>query len=306
MAKAVPAVTRIYQNHTMDSTRWRRYRPRAGDIVVATPIKSGTTWMQAIVLHLVFQDLETRDVDKFSPWLDVRRRPLDEVIADIEALTHRRVLKSHVPLDGLPFYGEVKYIVVGRDPRDVFMSLWSHYSNYTQENFASVNNPDGRVGPPLPPCPADIRDFWRSWISKGWFEGDTEGYPFWTNFRHVQSWWDHRDLPNILFVHYDDLLADLPAEIARIAAYLDIDVTPELTSAIAAKTSFDGMKRDAERVVPNREGRFVGGAKTFIFKGTNGRWRSVLTDADLELYRAAVARELTADCAAWLERVDAR
>ena len=48
-------------------------------------------------------------------------------------------------------------------------------------------------------------------------------------------------------------------------------------------------------------GRFIGGAKTFIFKGTNGRWRGVLTDSDLDLYRAAVARELTPDCAAWLE-----
>ena len=126
--------------------------------------------MQAIVLHLIFQDLAARDIDKFSPWIDVRRRPLDEVIANIEAQTHRRVFKSHVPLDGLPFFREVKYIVVGRDPRDVFMSLWNHYSNYTEENFASVNNPDGRVGPPLPPCPESIRDFWLNWIAKGWFD----------------------------------------------------------------------------------------------------------------------------------------
>jgi aryl sulfotransferase len=301
MTPIVPTVTRVYQNHTIDSTRWGRYLPRSDDVIVATPYKSGTTWMQAIVLHLIFRDLVARDIDKFSPWLDVRRRPVGEVIAEIEAQPHRRVLKSHVPLDGLPFFPEVKYVVVGRDPRDVFMSLWNHYSSYTQEMFASVNDPEGRVGPPLPPCPENIRDFWRNWIGKGWFESDTEGYPFWSNLRHVQGWWDHRDLPNILFVHYNDLLADLPSEIMRVAAHLDIEVTPELVSAIADKVSFDGMKRDAASLMPNREGRFVGGARTFIFKGTNGRWRDVLTDSDLDHYRAAVARELTPDCAAWLQ-----
>ena len=48
------------------------YRPRHDDVIVATPYKSGTTSMQAIVLHLIFQDLEVRDVDGLSPWIDVR------------------------------------------------------------------------------------------------------------------------------------------------------------------------------------------------------------------------------------------
>ena len=215
MAEEFPTVTRVYQNHTIDSTRWQHVRPRRDDIIVATPYKSGTTWMQAIVIHLIFQDLEVRDIDGMSPWIDVRRRPLDEVIAEIEACARRRVMKSHLPLDGLPFFPEAKYIFVGRDPRDVFMSLWNHYSNYTDANFASVNNPVGLVGPPLPPCPSDIRDFWQSWIGKGWFSGDSEGYPFWSNLRHAKSWWDYRGLPNLLFVHYSDLLADLPGEIFR-------------------------------------------------------------------------------------------
>jgi aryl sulfotransferase len=40
----------------------------------------------------------------------------------------------------------------------------------------------------------------------------------------VQSWWDFLHLPNILFVHYADLLADLEGEIRRVAQFLEIEV----------------------------------------------------------------------------------
>ena len=61
------------------------------------------------------------------------------------------------------------------------------------------------------------------------------------------------------------------------------------------------MKQDAEKIIPGAEDTFKGGAQTFINKGTNGRWRDVLTEDDLAMYRAAVARELTPDCAQWFE-----
>lgn len=62
-----------------------------------------------------------------SPWIDARfQGPVDEELAQLEAQTHRRFIKSHLPLDGLPYYPNVKYLVVARDPRDVFMSLMNH------------------------------------------------------------------------------------------------------------------------------------------------------------------------------------
>jgi aryl sulfotransferase len=302
MKNVAPAITRTYQSHHLDSTRWQRFRPRPDDIVVATPYKSGTTWMQTVVLHLIFGDLVLRDLDQFSPWIDLRWWPLDPILDRIEAQKHRRVVKSHLPLDGLHFFPEAKYIFVGRDPRDVFMSLWNHYSNYTEETYKLSNNPEGLVGAPMPPAPAEIRDFWQSWISRGSFAWESQGYPFWSNLRQTQTWWDYRHLPNILFVHYNDLLADLEVEIARVAVFLEIDLPPETLQRIAELVGFDNMKRDADKLVPGRGTRFQGGAKIFIFKGTNGRWRDVLTEDDLALYPAAVARDLTPECAAWLEK----
>jgi aryl sulfotransferase len=150
----------------------------------------------------------------------------------------------------MPYRASAQYIFVGRDPRDVFMSMWNHYSAYTPEMYRRVNETPGRVGPPLPPCPGDIHEFWRLWTTRGWFEWETEGWPHWSNFRHVQSWWTFRHLPNILHVHYNDLLADLAGEIARIAGWLGIDCPPDRLAGIAELTSFRGMKRDAELLEP--------------------------------------------------------
>jgi aryl sulfotransferase len=79
----LPEVTRIYQNHTFDSTRWRNFVPRDDDIVISTSYKSGTTWMQNIVAQLLFLGQEevpfAWDV---SPWIDTRlNRPIEEVMA---------------------------------------------------------------------------------------------------------------------------------------------------------------------------------------------------------------------------------
>jgi len=301
MANSLPQVTHRYQHHHLDAPSWERYTPRPDDIVITTSIKSGTTWMQAIILQLIFQDLEPRSVDDFSPWLERRRSSADEMFALLEAQTHRRVIKSHLALDGVPYFPQVKYVVVARDARDVFMSLWNHYSNYTDEQYDNVNNTPGRVGDPIPRCPDDIREFWKNWITCGWFGWESEGYPFWGNMHHIQTWWDYRHLPNILTVHYNDLLTDLSGEIQRVADYLEISVSPEMLASITDLVRFDSMKQKAEQFVAGAEHSFKGGPQTFINKGTNGRWRDVLTEDDLALYHAAVARELSPDCVMWLE-----
>jgi aryl sulfotransferase len=292
---------RIYQNFLLDSTRWDHLGERADDIIIATPYKCGTTWTQNIVLHLIFQDLQLRVIGDYSPWVDMRIQPIQELLEQLEGQEHRRCLKSHLPRDGLVLREKSKYIIVGRDPRDVFMSFWNHYSNYTDDFIVEVNETPGRVGPPLMPCPKDIRELWEMWIKRGWFEWETEGYPHWSNLRHVQTWWNDRERSNILFVHYNDLLADLGGEIRRISDYLGIDCTEEKLSAIANLVTFRSMKRDAGKLDPNAGDAFRGGANTFFNKGTNGRWQGVLTSDDLAMYDNAVARELTTDCHQWLE-----
>ena len=65
----------------------------------------------------------------------------------------------------------------GRDTRDVFMSWWNYYRSFAEAVLNSFNVIPGRVGPEPPPCPDDIHDYWRSFMTRGWFDWESEGYP---------------------------------------------------------------------------------------------------------------------------------
>lgn len=303
----LPERDRVYQNHHLDSTRWDVVVPRDDDVVISTSYKSGTTWTQQIVLHLFYPDMpEVPSHREASPWPDARFMGIskEDLAKTCAGFERRRVLKSHLPLDGLPYWPQAKYLIVGRDPRDVFMSFFNHYSNYTDLAMKMLNETPGRVGPPLPRCPEDPRALWQDWISRGWFEWESEGYPFWSNLHHTQTYWDYRHLPNFLFLHYDEMLEDLDREVGRIAGFLDIEVTPENRNRVVESTTFASAKRRAaDEEAKSKTGNpfFRGGSDSFFFKGSNGRWRDVLNDRDLVLYEDAKARVLSPDCAHWLE-----
>jgi len=307
LAAAIPRVSREYRNHHLDSTRWEVYAPRAGDIIVTTSYKSGTTWAQQILSWLLLGDAAAvAEMREVSPWVDncfmgLSKRELGE---KIESLPDRRFLKSHLPLDGLPYYPDVRYIIVGRDPRDVFMSFHNHYGSYTELILEVMNDPERLVGEPLAACPEDPRQLWREWIGRGFFPWESEGYPFWANMGHTQSYWEYRALPNFLFLHYADMLADLEGAVRRIVAFAGIDASEQRIARTVAETTFARVKERVSALPEDQDASriaFRGGAGTFFHKGVNGRWRDVLDEADLALYESAKARVLTPDCASWLE-----
>ena len=298
---AEPELRHIYRNHHLDSTRWEQIPLRPSDIVISTAYKAGTTFTQTIVGHLIFWGGEMPEVLlSASPWIEMRKTPIEEVRTNLEAQAHRRFLKSHVGLDGIPYREDVSYLYVGRDPRDVFMSLWNHYSNHSPEFIANLNALPNRVGDPFPDCPEEPRTLWRDWISRGWFEWEDDGWPYWSLLHHARTWWEHRQRPNILCVHYADLLADLESEVRRIAGFLGIERSEADYAAIADACRFENAKKNASRITGDMSDSFRGGNDTFFYKGKNGRWKDVLTKDDLALYQAAMDR-LPPDLAHWLE-----
>jgi aryl sulfotransferase len=298
----LPERSRIYQNHHFDSTRWNFFDWRDDDIVIATSYKAGTTWMQAIVANLLFQDGDfPQPVPDMSPWLDHRGFPLELDLANLIEQKHRRFIKTHLPLDGMVYRPQNKYVYVARDARDVFMSLWNHYTHHSEAAWITFDHTPGRVGDEFPRPPDDIHEFWEGWMTRGWFDWESDGYPYWSHLYSVQSWWDYKDLANIQLIHYADLKKDLAGEIRRIASFLEIDLTDANLERIAEATSFEGMKKKGETYVPGGGSHWEGGAETFLHKGTNGRWREVLSDEELALYAAACERTLSAECRAWME-----
>ena len=298
----LPQRTRVYQNHHLDSNRWNWFTPRKDDIIVATSYKAGTTFTQTIVGNLLFPDGNLPGPASFiSPWLDFRPFPLELVLEQLEEQEHRRYIKTHTPLDGLPYYPEAKYLCVTRDPRDVFMSLLNHWGSHTEEFYPSMNNVPGLVGDPFPVFDGDIKRIWRDWITRSWFDWEIGGYPYWSHLSYALTFWSYRHLPNIKMLHFNDLLADLDGQMRDVAAFLEIDVPEELWPDVVKRCTFAEVKKDPSKVVgENIAFAFKGGADTFINKGTNGRWVGVLDDEDLALYEEAMAK-LPADYAGWLE-----
>ena len=294
--------TRVYRNHHLDSTRWDAIEPRDGDVVITTSYKSGTTWTQHIVGQLLLRGVPNAPPTLMvSPWVDARfQLPLEVLVPMVAAQTHRRFLKSHLAADGLPYRPGTKYIVVARDARDVFMSLVNHYAGYTDVAMGRLN--DDPSLPPFERFDGDVKKLWRQWITQGWFEWESDGYPWWGNLHHTASYWPHRELENVLLVHYNDLKADLRAEIRRIGDFLGVELVDEEIASVARESQIDRMREVATEKEDMLAAFFDGGAKRFFFQGTNGRWRDVLDGHDLALYEEAKRRVLTPECAVWLER----
>src|SRR6185312_7834552 len=222
---AWPRKTRELHNHHMDSTVWNDFAFRDDDIVVATYAKSGTTWTQQIVSQLVFQGEEGPPVAELSPWVDLRVPPAPVKLAGLEAQTHRRVVKTHLPVDALVFSPRAKYLYIGRDGRDVLFSFYNHHSQANALWYELLNDTPGRVGPPIEHPDPDIHRYFRVWLER-------DGYPIWSCWENIASWWAIRDLPNVKLIHFARLKADLEGEMRGIADFLGIDIPAAAWPAI--------------------------------------------------------------------------
>jgi aryl sulfotransferase len=286
-----------------DSRQWDAYRPRNGDVVIATAPKVGTTWTQQIVNLLIFQNAEPRPLTMMSPWIDCRiQMPPEVMMQIIEAQDHRRFLKSHLPMDGLPIHDEVRYIHVARGGRDACMSFLNHINGYNDDvwgrlDAAGLGDPD--IGIPKPRPPRSAREFFHHWIAPT----ETSALELMSQafFAIERSYWKERARPNLLLVHYNDLKADLQGEMARIAEFLEMDIPQEIWPELVDAATFESMQRDGEALLPGMEMGFAEGVKTFLNKGTNNRWQGVLTDEDNALYQARVEQELSPGLRVWLE-----
>lgn len=272
-----------YTSADEDSGRWEDFPFRRGDIVISTRSKSGTTWMQMICALLVFRTPDLPEpLSALSPWVDWLVTPRDEVIARLEAQRHRRFVKTHTPLDGIPLDPRATYIVVARHPLDMAVSLHHQSANIVRER--------PRALPPL--------DEWLlDWISRDVShldEMDSLPGVMW----HLSDAWS-RSEPNVVLVHYDDLLRDLPGEMRRLAGLLGIDVPEDVWPSLVDAATFASMRARAS--VPTPPGVLKDDA-AFFRRGTSGEGRAALTPAGLARYHERAAALAPSDLLAWLHR----
>jgi aryl sulfotransferase len=287
-----------YRAAVADSALWEGFAFRPDDIVISTPPKCGTTWTQMITALLLFGGTDfPDDLGRMSPWFDSTMQDHDAVLATLHAQRHRRFLKSHTPLDGLPFDERVTYVCVGRDPRDVGLSWGNHMANIDREAHPVAT----AVGGGLPDGPASEAERFRRWVED---DGPVTDGPrsLRSTLHHLATFWDARERDNVALLHYDELQADLPAAMRRLAGRLGVAVDEAALPALAEAAGFEQMRDRADRLVPEADLNIWQNNRDFFRRGSSGYWRDVLDADDRAAYRARVTALAPADLSAWLHR----
>jgi hypothetical protein len=303
-----------------DSGRWLGFRFRPGDIVISTRRKTGTTWMQMICALLIFQTPELPDpLWRLSPWLDSQILPHDLVYAQLAEQRHRRFIKTHTPLDGIPLDPRVTYIVTARHPLDTFVSLRRHNEIIGPPPDIIGPPPDGHgppparhlsghPGPPVPPGPPKppeppasremLHDALLSWIAD---DDDPGQHPDSLPgvMRHLSDAWARRGEPNVLLVRYDDLLADLEGQMRWLAGKLAIAVPEEAWPALTQAATFGRMRDRADTLIAVPP-EISADAASFFPRGTSGAGREILSDEELAGYYARASQLAPPDLLEWL------
>jgi aryl sulfotransferase len=150
-----------------------------------------------------------------------------------------------------------------------------------------------------PPTPEDPREYYLGWIDD--VEAGEWTRPNLPFFEYEMTYWRERHRPNLLLVHYNDLKADLAGEMARISDFLEIDTPPAKLAELAEAARFETMKAQGRDLLAKLDDHFDTGAERFINKGTNGRWKDVLTDDDVARYLRLAEARLPPGARAWIE-----
>jgi hypothetical protein len=291
-----------YTSSDDDNMRWAEFRFRKGDIVVSTRSKSGTTWVQMICALLVFGTPDLPEpLPRLSPWIDHSVEPIRDVIARVEAQRHRRFVKTHTPLDGLPLDDRATYLVVARHPLDMAVSLYHQGANIDRQRLAELTGvpyvPPTRPRPPL-----------REWLVE-WTQQETTPTEHLDSLvgvlHHVGDAWARAHDPggagNVVLVHYADLLADLAGQMHRLAERLGIDVADEAWPGLVEAATFASMRSRSADVTPDTLG-VLKDHRVFFRSGRSGTGRELLTPDELAAYQQRVDSLIPADVVAWLHR----
>ena len=264
--------------------------------MISTRSKTGTTWVQMICALLIFQTPDLPgSLGRLSPWMDFLTTPRDEVYARLAAQEHRRFIKTHTPLDGIPLHPQATYIVTARHPLDMAVSLYHQGENIDRARMRPLSGQPEPASPPRPRKP--VQDWLLDWINDDADpreQMDSLPGVMW----HLSDAWARRSAPNVLLVHYDRLSADLDGEMRRLAARLEIAVPERSWPCLVQAATFDQMRAGAEQLVPG--GGVLQSSAAFFRRGRSGAGREVLTSEEVAHYHARSALMAPADLLAWL------
>ncbi len=252
--------------------------------------------MQMICALLVFQSPELPDrLSDLSPWMDWIGEPQSQVVARLQRQAHRRFIKTHTPLDGLPLDPRVTYIVVARHPLDAAVSLYWQGRNIDRERVSELTGQ---------PVVADREQSLHSWLVN-WTEQQRDPRTALDSLagvmHHVSDAWRRRSAPNVVLVHSFDLTTDLHGTMSALAHRLGIETSEQDLAKLVDAATFDRMSAQAERLAPNAGGVLKSSSR-FFRRGTLGEGRAVLSPEEATRYFERTRTLAPADLLDWLHR----
>lgn len=248
---------------------------------------------------LIFQTPELPDsLSNISPWLDWLITPRADVYAQLAGQDHRRIMKTHTPLDGLPVDPRVTYIVPGRHPLDMAVSLYHQGGNLNRERIRELTGlPDS--GPT-----ADHRPPLHQWLLR-WIENDSDPRNSLDSLPgvlwHLSDAWSRRATQDVVLVHYDDLVDDLEAEMRRVASRLGFSVSEETWPTLVEAATFAQMRARADSIAPDPSG-ILKDQTAFFRRGSSGAGAETLSRVELDHYYRRAAAMAPRELLEWLHR----
>jgi hypothetical protein len=220
------------------------------DVFLVAYPKSGNTWTRFLVGNLLFSDgqVDFLNISKLVPRCDVMPGRF------FREMTPPRIIACHEPYR--PHFKKVIYVV--RDPRDVVASMF-HFQRkcrviedgYPLDQFVSRFVAGEAVRP----------------VRLGSWE------------QNVRSWLAMRQNdPTFLLLRYEDMLSETAPALAKIAAFLGIDATPERISKAVERSSANQM-RSLEKAQSKEWHQSKGTRQEipFVRSARSGGWKTALS-----------------------------
>jgi len=288
-----------YRAPDAETARWDGFEFRPDDIIVDAPSKSGTTWTQLLVALLIFDGPEfPAPLGELSPWMEQRIRAVEDLHGMLAAQNHRRFIKSHSPLDGIPARSDVTYVCVGRDTRDAAVSMRHHAANMKRERFAKLMAP--QMGDETP-SPDRIAVGDEEYFDR-WIDNDDPEAEWSVRFmaHHYATFWDRSHQSNVALFHFDDYRTDLPGELHRLADHLEIDLPSNRAAELAEEASLTRARERAREVAPEAQLDVWKDPEAFFRSGSSGEWRDRMSERQQRRYDDLVSDLVSPDLEHWM------
>ena len=230
------------------------------DIFITSMFKCGTHWLAHTIelmkskkelsaqihdrttfLEIPMLDDLPKDMSKYGALSSIIRKK-----SEIAKLPPPRIFTTHFPFELLPFNPSTKYLYIYRNPKDVVLSAYNHFAGSKHRTFEG-----------------SFDEFFNYYMHT-----DFLGY-----FRHMKGYFDHKYLPNLYILSYEELQKNFYGKLEEIAVFLGFELTADVCQLIARETNFESMQNN--QYINNNF--FMQEGWTFLNKGKVGYWKNSLT-----------------------------